>query len=143
MDELYSLKENLLSSLREYGKKPEISAQSLDVVNKLAQATKNVCKVIEEVEESDGMSMDGGSYRGRSYRRSYRGSYEGGGASGRDSYARGRGSGARRDSMGRYSSDGYSGNEQMVSELHELMQDAPDEKTRMEFQKFISKIESM
>lgn len=142
MDELYSLKENLLSNLREYGKKPEISAQSLDVVNKLAQATKNVCKVIEEVEESEGMSMDGGSYRGRSYRRSYRGSYEGG-ASGLDSYARGRGSGARRDSMGRYSSDGYSGNDEMVSELRDMMNETQDERKRMEFQKFISKIESM
>ena len=59
------------------------------------------------------------------------------------SYARGRGAGARRDSMGRYSSDGYSGNDEMVSELREMMQDAQDEKTRMEFQKFISKIESM
>ena len=43
-----------------------------------------------------GESMDGRSYRGRSYGRSY---------------ARGRGSGARRDSMGRYSSRYYSGDE--------------------------------
>ena len=31
----------------------------------------------------------------------------------------------------------------MVEELRDLMQDAPDEQTRMEFQRFISKIEQM
>lgn len=71
----------------------------------------------------------GGSYArgGRgSNRNSYRGSYRG-------SYARGRN--ARRDSMGRYSREqGYSmANDDMVMELRELMQDAPDERTRMEF----------
>lgn len=72
----------------------------------------------------DGRSMRGGSYR---------------------SYARGRGNNARRDSMGRYSrEDGYSmANDEMIDELHELMQEAPDEQTRKEFQKFIQRIESM
>ena len=62
------------------------------------------------------------------------------------SYAdnRGRGSQANRDSRGRYSSErGYSRDENMIMELRELMQDAPDERTRMEFQKFIQKIEQM
>lgn len=40
--------------------------------------------------------------------------------------------------MGRYSRD-----DGMVEELRMLMQDAPDEHTRKEFQKFISKIEQM
>ena len=64
-------------------------------------------------------------------------------ARGRGSYARGRN--ARRDSMGRYSREqGYSmANDGMIMELRELMQDAPDERTRMEFQKFIRKIEQM
>ena len=45
--------------------------------------------------------------------------------------------------MGRYSR-GYSmANDEMVSELRSLMNDAPDEHTRKEFEKFISKIESM
>lgn len=81
-------------------------------------------------EGGGGSSREGGS------------SYEGGGGS---SYARGRGRNARRDSMGRYSSEGYSmgGNEEMVQELREIMQDAPDEQTRMEFQRFIQKIEQM
>lgn len=51
----------------------------------------------------------------------------------------------RRDSRGRYSRTryGYSGDDEMIKKLHELMEDAPDDKTRQEFQKFISRIETM
>jgi hypothetical protein len=42
------------------------------------------------------------------------------------------------DSIGR-----YSGDEEMISELRELMEDAPNEKVKMEFQRFIQKVESM
>ena len=46
--------------------------------------------------------------------------------------------------MGRYSGEqGYSRNGGMVEELRELMQDAPDERTRQEFKRFIEKIETM
>ena len=50
--------------------------------------------------------------------------------------------------MGRYSRDynyrGYSMDKNdMVSELRDLMHDAPDERTRMEFDKFIRRVESM
>jgi hypothetical protein len=45
--------------------------------------------------------------------------------------------------MGRYSSDGYSGHGDMVDQLREMMQDAPDERTRMELQKFVQKMEQM
>lgn len=55
------------------------------------------------------------------------------------SYARGR----KRDSMGRYSRRGYSMNDNMMAELHELMNEAPDEKTRGEFKRFIDKMERM
>ena len=34
-------------------------------------------------------------------------------------------------------------NEEMVEELRDLMQDAPDEQTRKEFQRFIQKLEQM
>ena len=81
MKELYDLKEKLIDELKTYGKK-EMSAGSLDVIDKLAHATKNLCKVIEDYEESEGYSS-----RGR-----------------RASYGRGRN--AKRDSMGRYSSEG-------------------------------------
>lgn len=62
------------------------------------------------------------------------------------SNARGRGRNARRDSMGRYSRESYSyddAKEDMMSELRELMQEAPDEETRKEFKRFMSKLSDM
>ena len=44
--------------------------------------------------------------------------------------------------MGRYSRN-YSRDGGLVEELRELMQEAPDDRTRQEFQKFITKMESM
>lgn len=87
--------------------------------------------------------LEEGSYArgGGNSRASYRSYARGGqvGQGGGNSGARGRGRNARRDSMGRYSRD----NDEMIMELRELMEDAPDEETRMEFQKFIQKVEKM
>lgn len=145
MQDLYALREMLCKELKEYGKKGELTAGSLDVVDKLTHTLKNLDKIIEKAEETSVGSYDGSyrnSYDTETDRMSNRGSYTRSLDNG--SYARGRGSGARRDSMGRYSSErGYSRDEKMVMELRELMQEAPDERTRMEFQRFIDKIESM
>jgi uncharacterized membrane protein len=95
------------------------------------KSVKTVMAMMDSENEDDGRSYEGRSYEGRSYR----------GTSGR--------SGRRRDAMGRYSGRGYSrdgysmDSNEMVSELRELMQDAPDDRTRQEFQRFIQKIESM
>lgn len=48
--------------------------------------------------------------------------------------------GRRRDSMGRYTNRGYS-NDSMADQLREMMDDAPDDGTRKELQRFIDKIE--
>ena len=64
-----------------------------------------------------------------------------GGSSYRDggSYARVRNQ--RRDSMGRYSSErGYSRND-LTDKMRELMEDAPDERTRQEIQRMVEKLE--
>ena len=134
MQELYELKEKLMEELKEYGSK-EMSAGSLEVIDKLTHTLKNLCKIIEDMEESGyaeyypmesyrdgGSSREGGSYRG-------------------GSYARGRN--ARRDSRGRYSRDGgYSRtDEDFKSRLYSLMEDAPDEKTRSEIRRVIGKME--
>ena len=131
-DELDELK----SKIKKGGK---LSMAETEYMDTLAHAKKNLMKGDEMSEEGySGMMypryygddrMDGRSYRdGRSYN------------DGR-SYARGRN--ARRDSMGRYSR-GYSmANDDMVDELHELMEKAPDEMTKREFKKFIDKIETM
>ena len=147
MHELYKLKEMLCRELEEYGEKGEMSTGTLDVVDKLAHTIKNLDKIIESYEEEEYSgrgSYEGGSMRG-SYRGSYegRGSYEDGRSYERGSYARGRGRNARRDSRGRYSSEGYSRNEDMTMQIREMMEDAPDERTRQEFQRFLGKLENM
>ena len=124
MHELYELKEKLCKELEEYGKK-EMSAGSLDVVDKLAHTIKNLGKIIEMDEESE----YSGYYGERNYNRG--------------SYARGRGRNAKRDSMGRYSSEGYSRAKDDVAErLYDLMEDSP-ENMKQEIQRFITKIENM
>lgn len=109
MHELYELKDMLMKELEEYGAKGELSAGTLDIVDKLTHTLKNLCKIIDEYD-------DGNSGNYPMDRRSYRKSY--------------------RDR--RYSRDGG-----LVEELRELMHEAPDERTRQEFQRFINKMETM
>lgn len=139
MHELYKLKDMLCEELKEYGSKSEMSAGSLEIIDKLSHAIKNLDKIIEKYEEEEGYS---GNYMydgGGSYRRGGSYAYARGG--------RGRGSNARRDSMGRYSSardGGYSrndGKEEMVMQLREMMQDAPNDRTRMRIQELIQEFE--
>lgn len=136
MKELYELKEKLCNELKNYGRK-EMSSVSLEVIDKLAHTIKNLDRIIDNY-DAEGYSGDYMSNAG--YRNSRRGgnSREMRNNDGR-SYRRGR------DSMGRYTSReaGYSYDDDMVSELRELMEDAPDERTKQEFKRFISKIESM
>lgn len=135
MDAIYELKAMLCDELEEYGKKDKLDVGGLEIVDKLAHTIKNLDKIIEAYDdEYSGEYMDnmGGSYEGgRSYARGDRG--------GMYSRARGRRGNVKRDSMGRYSRD----SQMMAQELRELMEEAPDERTKMEFKKFISKIESM
>ena len=58
-----------------------------------------------------------------------------------NSYARGRGTYAKRDSMGRYSSNyGYSrNNDGMITELSEMAMSMPDERTRQQIQSVIER----
>lgn len=65
MHELYELKEMLCRELEEYGAKGNLSTGTLDVVDKLAHAAKNVGKIIKMCEEDEDK---GYSHRGRSYR---------------------------------------------------------------------------
>lgn len=126
MKELYELKEMLCDELKEYGKKGELkNAGTLDVVDKLAHTVKNLDKIIEAYDEGESSmypySYDDGM-NGRSMRYSRNRSYRGG------SYAQ------RRDSMGRYSRDG------IADKLRDLMDEAPDEKTRQEIQRIVDRM---
>ena len=112
-----------------------MTSSDLDQLDKLTHSLKSVKGTMKmEEEDEEGYS---GMYP---YMGSYRGSYDRGGMGG--SYARGRRN-ARRDSMGRYSSDGsyrYSGGN-MIDDLRDLMNDAPDNETRQEMQRLIQKLE--
>jgi len=115
MENLMKLKMLMVKELDEIGKKGELDAGTLELTDKLAHATKNLCKVIEDMDEysnDDGMSN---RMSRRSYANGY--SYEDEG-----SYARGR-MRAPRDSMGRYSgARGYSrhGEDKAVEVLDDL-----------------------
>lgn len=132
MDKLYELKDKLCQELDEMAEKP-LNPQNLDLIHKLASAAKNVDKIIMMKEDGySGRSYRGGSYRG--------GSYDDGGSYGEGgSYARGRRN-APRDSMGRYSGDGYSRHGDMAEELRGLMADAP-EHVKKDMQRLLDKLE--
>lgn len=134
MHRLEELKEMLCEELEEYGSKEKLDMGGLEIVDKLAHAIKNIDKIMES-EYSEGRSYRG-SYRGNygegSYRGNYgEGSYRGYGEESYRSYARGRGRNARRDSMGRYASA------DMRQEIERLMDEAPDEETRMKLERFM------
>lgn len=128
MKELHELKEMLCDELKEYGKK-DLTAGTLDVVDKLAHALKSVETIIAMEEADDEYS---GTYHTPRYR------------DGGSSYAR-RGTYRRRDSMGRYSrDDGYSGAmDDMADQLRTLMKDAPDESLKKDIRRILEKVESM
>lgn len=128
MHEIYELKEMLCEELEKYGAKGDLSAGELEIVDKLAHTVKNLGKIIEMYDEEEEYSGNMG------YQRNNRGG----------SYARGRGRNARRDSMGRYSSEGYSrAAEDMKDQLRRLMEQAPNEMTRRELEKLVERMEQM
>lgn len=133
MDKLIKFVCNELDDLeRKVSKDGKLSMAEVEYMDKLAHTKKNLLK-------ADEMSEEG--YSGMMYPRYY-GDDRMDGRSYTDdrSYARGR----RRDSMGRYSRRGYSmAADDMMDELRELMEKAPDEMTKKEFRKFIEKIETM
>jgi hypothetical protein len=122
MQDLYEIKDKLMTELKSYAKRDKLDMAALQQIDILAHSLKNLCKVIEDKE----MEMDGYSQAAmpRMPRMSY--DYD-------MSYARGRGPYARRDSMGRYSSrdgGGYSTHGDFRMEIQEMMNNAPNEQVR-------------
>ena len=161
MKHLEELKEVVKRELEKFGKQGDISVSSLDKIHKLSDLYKNLCKIEILEEEADGGYSEarGGRGRGRS-------SYDGGSSYDDDmmySERRGRGRNAKRDSMGRYSSEGgsydggsyrggqggssYEGGysrhdakDWMMSQLGEMMEDA-DPKEREALKKCMRELE--
>lgn len=121
---LYDIYEALMSELEKSNEKikmagGEVNGSDIEYLNRLTHALKSV-KTVIAMEESDySHDMMDDSMRG-------------------SSYARGRGSNARRDSMGRYTSRGYSrgrysrdeGKMEVKEQLEDIMMSAPDEETK-------------
>ena len=133
MHKLYRLKDMLCEELERYGDHDKLSSGSLEVVDKLAHAAKNVAKLIESCEDEDySMGIGRRSYdNGMSHRRySMDGYYYDDGMS----HRRGRAANGRfisRDSS------------EMARRLREMMDEAPDENMRREIQKLADKMESV
>lgn len=145
MKHIEELREMLCEELDKLASKGELTAGSLETVDKLAHAIKSIDTIIAMEEYSE----DEGYYDGDSY--------EDG-----NSMARGRGRNARRDSMGRYSSRGsyargdnnrgrgnrgrsnnYSmdgDNEEFIEMLEGMMNEASDEKERMAIKRVMKMI---
>ncbi len=106
MEYIEKIKKMLCKELDEYAMKQKLTGGDLDMIWKLTDTVKNLDKIEMLEEESGGYSeARGGRGRGRS-------SYAMGGSSYDNdmmySERRGRGRNAKRDSMGRYSSEGGS-----------------------------------
>lgn len=131
MHELMNLKEMLCQELENYGKSRELSPSSLEMIDILAHACKNVCKIIESKED-----MGGGSYRDNSY-------YGGGRAYSRDGYYYddgGMSTRRGRDRMGRFTSRDGS---EMARKLRDMMGEVTDDGLKYEIKKLADKMESM
>lgn len=128
MHKLYDLKDMLCEELEEYADKGNLDMNRLHEIDTLAHAIKNIDKIIDK---EDGYSERRYSERGM-YEGNYRGSY--GDSYGRDGYStrRGRTGNVRRDSMGRYARA-----TDMRMEIERLMDEAPDEETRMKLERFM------
>lgn len=152
MQKMEELRDMLCEELEKITKKGELSAGSLDVVDKLTHSIKSIDAIMAM--EDSGYSKQGGrggrgggrSGGGGGYSRNYMyesdGSYEGGSYEG-GSYARG-GRGGRGGRTGANQYGSYDdGSEMIVRELRDLMNDAPNEHIKMELKKTIQKMEQM
>lgn len=122
-----------LEELEKKAAKGDLSMAETEYAQILSSLKKNLLKGEILSEE-----MESGEYSGASYARGGENPNRGG------SYARGRGRNARRDSMGRYSSEqGYSRSDEMdelVSTIRESMDDMP-ESVKRDAMRFVQKLE--
>jgi hypothetical protein len=125
MHRLEEFKQMLMRELEDIAKKGELSAGSLDAVDKLTHSIKSICYILDSMEEDEGRSG-----------------------------ARGRGRNARRDSMGRYSNDmmydydrrNMSGRysrdkDELMQQLREMEKNADDSEMKHMIKNWIRQVE--
>lgn len=141
MHTYYDAKDMLHKELADIVKKGELSAGSLETIDKLLNSIKNACKIIMYEEYAE----DGNSYADSDMDMS------------EYSYARGRGTQAKRDSMGRYSNENgyayargrrngrysrrYSYDDGKIEMLRDMMQEVSTDDERRALQKIIRRME--
>ena len=145
MHDMYELRDMLCEELDKVTKKGELSAGSLDIVDKLTHSIKSIDTIIamDEYSEDDGMMPYESYARGGN-----RGGNRGGGNRGNSRENR------RRDSMGRYTGNdsyrgtsyrrGYSRDEEMAElkmNLYDMLEDAKSEEERKMIRKWIKQVE--
>lgn len=146
MHKLYEYVCDELKDLEKKAEKGNLSMQEIQYADTLAHLKKNLMKADEMMEDEFGeysmayypmtsYAEEGGNKGGYMSRR------------GGNSYARGRGRNAKRDSMGRYSrNEGYSYADdemhEIIADMRGMMADLPTEKQR-KVREFIDNMERM
>lgn len=126
-----------LEDIEQKAAKGELSISDVQYADTLAHLKKNLLKseeMMEDFDEGYSSEMRPNNTRNGSNR------YNGG-----MSYARGRGRNARRDSMGRYSSErGYSRDAaDMTAELQDMMEDPKYAPVKHDIERLMRKVETM
>ena len=136
MEYMYDLKDMLCKELKEYAKKGELSAGSLETIDKLTHSLKSVVTIMAM--EDGGYSRDNG-YSGR---RDSMGRYADGASYNNGSY--------EDHSYGRYN-DGYSGRRysrdegknRMTQQFEEMMQEANSQEERELLRSTLNRLKNM
>ena len=139
MDTYYDIKDMLRRELDEITRKGELSAGSLETIDKILNSIKNVCKITMYEEYSDdghsyadGDMMGGNSMASGNQRRDARGRYS-------------RRDGSRGDGRGGRYSRNYSyhdGNDEKIDMLRDMMDEAHSDDERRTIQKIIRRMEN-
>ena len=145
LKEVYDLKETVGNKIAQANKKikangGDIMNDDVDMVDKLSHSIKSLvttCAMLEAEEDDGGYS---GRYMpawnpGVHYSREHGNSYDN-----RDGYSGNRG-GYSRNRYSRENRNGYSRAGDMHEQLREMMEDAPDDMTRMEIKKLMDKMD--
>lgn len=146
MHKLYELKEKLMKELEDYSQNGKFSKEDVEAIKYITSSIDHICNIVADADEEYSMAMGGGSYdggmRGSSYNYGSRSYTRGGKRDGSYAYARGRGRNAKRDSMGRYSSErGYSGAEEdFRMEIENLIEDAPNERVKQKMRELMQEM---
>ena len=143
LKELYDLKETVGHKIAQANKKikangGDIANDDVDIVDKLSHSIKSLVTTCAMLEAEE----DGGEYSER-----YAPAYNPGvtyARDGRDNYSRdgsGNNGGYSRNRYSRENRNGYSRTGDMMDQLRQMMDEAPDETTRMEIRKLMDKME--